>query len=141
MRGEILDHLLSAALWDTSTHYLDVFLRDQVPTSFILYSSAYVANTDTSSEPGTHWLAFYQESASSLGISDSYGMQPYVARFPLSPNLKNLEINSTPIISLHSSDCGQYCIFYLYQRSRCIAYSGMVTEHCRNKNPDIFVRM
>ena len=105
MRGEILDRLLTDALWDTPTHYLGVFPRDQVPTSFIPYPSAYVANTDPSSQPGTHLVGFYHESPTSLEFFDSSGMQPDVYRFPQSRYLKTLDINSTPIQSLHSSDC------------------------------------
>ena len=141
MHGEMLDRLLTDALWDTSTHYLGVFPRDQLPTSFIRCPSAYVANTDPSSQPGTQWVAFYHESPSSLEFFDSYSIHPSVSRFPLSPNFKILDINSTPIQSLHSSDCGQYCIFYLYQRSRGIPYYDIVSELRRNKNPDLFVRM
>ena len=140
MRGEILDRLLTDVLWDTPTDYLGVFPRDQIPTSFIRYPSAYVANTDPSSQPGTHWVAFYHESPNSLEFFDSYGMHPEVYRFHLSPYIKNLDINSNPIQSLHSSDCGQYCIFYLYQRSRGIPYTDIISELRSNNNPDLFVR-
>ena len=53
-----------------------MFPCDQLPTSFIRYPSAYVSNTDPISHPGTHWVAFYHESPSSLEFFDSYGLHP-----------------------------------------------------------------
>ena len=103
--------------------------RDQLRTFFIRYASAYVAITDAGSQPGTHWLAFYHESHTSPEFFDSYGMHPNVYRLPQSPYPKTLDINSTPIQSLHSSDCGQYCIIYLNQNSRGIPYTDLVSEH------------
>ena len=67
-------------------------------------------------------------------------MHPDVYRFPQSPYLKTLDINSTLIQSLLSSDCRQYCIFYLYQRSRGIPYTDIISELRHNKKPDLFVR-
>ena len=139
MRGEILDRLLSDVLWETTSHYLGVFSRDHIPTSFIPYPSAYVANTDSRFQPGTHWVAFYHESPNALEFFDAYGMHPEVSRFDLSPYIKNLDINSTSIKSLHSPDCGQYCIFYLYQGSHGIPYTEINSELRSNNNPDLFV--
>ena len=59
MRGEAIDKILIDILWGTPTTYLGVFSRDQLPHSFTLYPTAYVANTDPSSLAGEHWVAFY----------------------------------------------------------------------------------
>ena len=139
MRGEILDLLLSNAFWETPTQYLAVSPREQVPTSFFPYPSGFVAKPDPSSQRGTHWMAFYQESPSYLEFFDSYAMHPEVYRFPQSPYLKTLDINSTHIQSLHSSDCGQYCIYYLYQCSSGIHYDDIISEVTRNMNHDLFM--
>ena len=67
-------------------------------------------------------------------------MHPEVYRFPLSPYIKSVDINSAPIQSLPSSDCGQYCIFYRYLRSPGIPYTDIISELRSNSNPDLFVR-
>ena len=36
-----------------------VFAADELPKTFDTFSCGLVANTDPSTEPGTHWVAFY----------------------------------------------------------------------------------
>ena len=87
MRGEAIDKILIDILWGTPTTYLGIayLSRDEVPHSFNRYPSASVANTDPSSLPGQHWVAFYLLSPSHLEFFDSYGCHPDDYHFPTQP--------------------------------------------------------
>ena len=140
MRGEAIDKILIDILWGTPTSYLGVFSRDQQPHSFTRCPSAYVANTDPSSLPGKHWVAFYHLSPSHLEFFDSYGCNPDDYHFPIPPTITKIDINSHQIQSDNSSDCGQYCIFYLYQRTHDIPLPEIIKVLRMTSNPDLFVR-
>ena len=140
MRGEAIDKILTDILWGTPAHYLGVFSRDELPHSFTRYPSAYVANTDPSSLPGQHWVAFYHLSPTHLEFFDSYGCPPDDYHFPIPPTITQIDINSNQIQSNNSSDCGQYCIFYLYQRAHDIPLSEIIKALRTTSNPDLFVR-
>ena len=82
MRGDAIHKILTDILWGTPANYLAVFSRDNLPdstsnsqlaTNSTLYPSAYLANTDPSSLPGKHWVAFYYLSPTQLEFFDSYG--------------------------------------------------------------------
>ena len=49
-----------------------VFAADEVP-KIITSPCGFVANTDPSTEPGTHWVAFYFPSREKGEFFDSYG--------------------------------------------------------------------
>lgn len=110
-------------------HFLGVFPRDRLP-SIHSYPSCYVANTDDSSKPGTHWVAFYFENIYNKEFFDSYGFTPSVYGFNISANIRN----PIQLQSLTSTVCGQYCIFYLIQRSSGFPMYNLITCFSRT-NP------
>ena len=140
MRGEAIDKILIDVLWGTPTTYLGVFSRDQLPHSFTRYSSPYGANTDARSLPAQHWVAFYHLSPSHLEFFDSYGCHPDDYHFPIPPTITLIHINSHQIQSDNSSDCGQYSIFYLYQRAHDIPMPEIFKAPRTSINPALFVR-
>ena len=141
MIGASIDSLLISALWGTHIKYLGVFAIDQIPITLTHYPCAYVANTDPISKPGQHWTAFYHLSPTELEFFDSYGSPPHEYEFPVPPNLTSLLYNSYPLQSPHSTVCGQYCIFYLIQRSLHVPFVDIVNALRRCSNPDLYVRM
>ena len=50
-----------------------VFAADEVPQIIDTFPYGFVANTDPSTEPGTHWVAFYFPSRDKGEFFDSYG--------------------------------------------------------------------
>ena len=52
-----------------------VFAADELP-KVITSPCGFVANTDPSTEPGTHWVAFYFPSRDKGEFFDSYGYPP-----------------------------------------------------------------
>jgi len=137
---EILN-ILSRSLCDTHTHFLGVFALDQIPSFFSQYPCAYVANTDPSSQKGQHWVAFYHDSPTHLEFFDSYGQTPQAYNFPFPSNLSSLKYNSFPLQSFSSSVCGQYCIFFVYQRSHNCSLASIVHSLQLIRNPDLLVRL
>ena len=141
MRGETLDLVLSYALWDSPTKFLGVFSRDLIPLTCNSYPSAFVANTDPSSLPGRHWVAFYHISPTHLEFFDSYDHHTEDYKFSTSPSLSLLDYNSLHMQSIRSSDCAQYCIFFLIHRTLGILMPEIISTLRSPTNPDLFIRI
>ena len=60
----------------TKKTFCGVFPRNKLPTTIDKYPCGLVANIDPSSEPGTHWVAFYFPSERKGELFDSYGKPP-----------------------------------------------------------------
>ena len=59
----------------TNKKFCGVFASDKLPQAIETYLCGFVANTDPSHEPGTHWVAFYFASKEGE-FFDSYGYPP-----------------------------------------------------------------
>ncbi len=103
----------------TAKKFCGVFAADQLPKSLSTFPCGFVANTDPSTEPGTHWVVFHFPNHKTCEFFDSYGQQPehysesfktYLEPFEWKRNVRKLQSSWTEV-------CGHYCIFYLYQRA------------------------
>ena len=104
----------------TNKIFCGVFAADQLP-KLKTFPCGFVANTDPSTEPGMHWVAFYFPSTGKGEFFDSYGHPPEYYGFD------EIETwNTRPIQSSWSEVCGQYCIFYLYHKARGYSMSKIV---------------
>ena len=139
MNGDVIEKVLRKGLACTRTHFLGVFALDQLPTP-TQFPACFVANTDPIALPGTHWVAFYYDSPTSLEFFDSYGEPPELYDFPISPKITSLTLNSYPIQSLRTSVCGQFCVYFLFQRARSMPMARIVSSLRSLPNPDSFVR-
>lgn len=94
-----------------SKNFLGVFPRDMIPST--IENGSLIANTDSSEEKGTHWVAMYKEN-NICDFFDSYGRPPF------KNNLKGVKYNFNHIKlqSNNSQVCGQFCLYFLYYRSR-----------------------
>ena len=79
-----------------------------------------VVNTDVSTKPGSHWVAFFKNSKNDhLEFFDSYGccLDSYGLHFTRFAKSFNRCIeNVKQIQNFNSSVCGNYTIFWLYKR-------------------------
>ena len=103
----------------TKHSFLGVFASDELPTSIPHYPACFIANTDKSSEDGSHWVAFYINSPTSICFLDSYGNPPMYFEGGISRYVEyyqDLEFNPMRLQSNVTSVCGQYCIYYLYAK-------------------------
>ena len=114
----------------TKKTFRGVFAADEMPT-LDTFPCGFVANTDPSTEPGTHWVSFYFPSRDKGEFFDSYGYPPEYYGEPFqSYNVET--INSHKLQSSWSEVCGHYCIFYLYHRSRGYSMSKIVNMFSSN---------
>ena len=108
-----------------------VYAADQLPRKVTQYPSAYIANTDPASMPGTHWVAFYFINKEKSEFFDSYGNPPdfYGKNFEqfLKNNSSHWTFNHKTLQSLTSKVCGQFCLFYLLHRCRRISNSNITS--------------
>ena len=112
------------------TRFLGVFAKDQLPepTTITHFPSCLIANTDKASGKGEHWVAFWFDSPYSCEFFDSYGLSPFDYGFSFSCT----SFNSRTLQSLTSSVCGQFCIYYLYSRSRGLSLSHIINSFFSN---------
>jgi hypothetical protein len=123
-----------------NVHWLGVFARDKVPqiANIKEYPCTFIANTDTSNQPGMHWVAFFLDSPYHVEFFDSYGFPSFVYGF-------TYPVHSYSPLCLQSDKsnvCGHYCIFYVISRSLCRSLTCILSHFSLkdSKRNDIEVR-
>jgi hypothetical protein len=103
----------------TSKKFCGVLPSDKLPQTIDRYPCGFVANTDPSSEPGTHWVAFHFPWEEKGEFLDSYGHARQYYRKSFGDFLKSRawDFNRHKLQSAWSDVCGQYCLFYLSHRA------------------------
>lgn len=109
----------------TKVHFTGVFAADRLPRCTLPRPSICVANSDASSQGGTHWLAFYipDDREHTAEYFDSFGLKPinkFFTRF-LTRHSRLCVYNNRVLQSLNSASCGKFvCLYLLY---RCMGFS------------------
>lgn len=115
-------------------HFTGVFASDKLP-KITHYPISCVINTDPSSLPGQHWIAFYIDNKKMCSFFDSYGKKP--SFYGIDQYLKyfsnNIEFNNSQLQGLDSSSCGYYCIYFVILKSRGLTLEN-ITSVFSNKN-------
>ena len=75
----------------TRKMFFGVFPSDKLPRTLEKYPCGFVANTDPSGKPGTHWVSFYFPSEEEGELFDSYGHPPSFYRDSFGDFLNNCE--------------------------------------------------
>jgi hypothetical protein len=117
---QLQDHLHSCPL--TRRGCVGVYAADRLPRRIKKFPAFIIANTDKSSDPGMHWVAFYFPTKNSRGeFFDSYGRPPgyYSPHFLhfLKRNCKTWVTNKKVVQAAYSMACGPHCLFYLKLRA------------------------
>ena len=88
------------------------------------FPSAYIFNLDPSYKPGSHWVAVYIDRKGRPEYFDSFGRPPprEIKDF-LNTCAESWKYNHVPIQEFYSATCGQFVVFYIYQRC-----SGLTLE-------------
>lgn len=100
--------------------YLGTFAIDTIPYFEVRPGRWCVVNTHPLAKMGEHWVALFYDKKGGAEYFCSYGRPPK-ARFMkilkkiFPPNYKR---NLIQLQSPNTTVCGQYCIYYLYYRSR-----------------------
>ena len=95
-------------------HFRGVFASNTLPLKPSANSS-YICNLDPIQEPGSHWVAFFVPPRGPIEYFDSYGLElpPIFHHFVGSSDyITNTCFLQDPL----SAVCGQYCIYYVWQR-------------------------
>ena len=109
----------------TRLHFAGTFAADRLPRCVLPRPSICVANSDISSQPGTHWLGFYipDDAEHTIEYFDSYGFKPtnkFFTRF-LGRHSQLCVYNQKILQNLNSTSCGHFVrLFLLY---RCMGFS------------------
>lgn len=92
-----------------------VYASDMLPKVEFSLLRAFIVNTQTSSEPGEHWVAMYIDAKRTGEFFDSYGLPPVTQKHRdfLDLHCKRWSYNKVPLQSLESSLCGHYCCLYV----------------------------
>ena len=96
-------------------HFMGVFAIDILPDMLPAKPCSYICNLDASVSPGSHWVAFYFPKRGMAEYFDSYGLPPSeecLAFLRSSSYCSNDRFIQSPL----SAVCGQYCLYYLWQR-------------------------
>ena len=99
----------------TNGNFQGVFASDMLPQKTRKRNSSYICNLDPSHMPGSHWICIYFPPKGPPEYFDSFGFPP---RKPFKRILgKSYRFNPYFIQYPLSTTCGQYCIYFLWQRS------------------------
>jgi hypothetical protein len=116
---------------------MGVFSCDTLPK----YGATFIANTDPSTRPGTHWIACFVDERGRGEYFDSFGRKPDgpFASW-LNKNTTGYIFNTEVLQSYTSAVCGFYCLYYLILRCRGMSLNNIVNQFTRNKySNDLYV--
>ncbi len=115
MNGRQICEILQTRLGD---EFQGVYACDMVSRMNIDTPGCFVANTQSSSEKGEHWVAFYVDKDDKADYFDTTGSEPtnqyflhYLAK------CREWDYNKRQVQGV-ATTCGQYCIFFLLMRSK-----------------------
>ena len=102
----------------TRRYFIGCYAADKLPENYNVYPYCFVANMDCSGWTGSHWIAIFVKSGTSVEYYDSLGHWP-----PLSPYIiaflrkfRSIESNSEQLQSENSKSCGKHVIYFLHKR-------------------------
>lgn len=104
-----------------------IFAADTLPTRNTKRPSGYICNLDPSYKSGSHWVCFYFPSKGLPEYFDSFGFPPLQSQFDQFLGRK-FKFNKRFIQYPLSAVCGQYCIYYLWKRSKCISMETLLAD-------------
>ena len=124
------DEITSALQSNGVTRHIfnGVCAADEVPIAFSVLPASCVVNTDTSDEPGQHWIALFQAKASVLEYFNWYGNDPAYHKLELHPLIaSNRLVKQDYLIQSDlTTVCGQYAMFFVYNRCIGKSYSDIL---------------
>ena len=123
-------HQISTILsldFKTKSQFRGVFAMDKLPTR---KKGCYVINTDDHDEPGSHWVAVFDD-GENVEYMDSYGHPPLDARC-LNFLGDTFSFNTVRLQQQYSNACGFYCVYFLLHRSRTLTANYIISMLARS---------
>ena len=105
-----------------------VYSSDCLPKKAPWGKRIFIANTDPSSQPGRHWVAFYFGKDGVCNYFDSYGLPPLRAEFVsfMERNADSWVNNERRVQNPYSTLCGEYCLFFAAHMCRGLKMSQIL---------------
>ena len=100
-----------------------------------VFPSAYVINSDPSSEPGEHWIAVYFDKCGRREYFDSYGLSPAfvgLESYMDTYSLAGWIYNCKTLQALFSNVCGHYYVYYILFCCRGVPLNAIVSDFTSN---------
>ncbi len=123
-------------------YFCGVLSIDQLPIRKIKRPCSLIINNQDSSLPGEHWFAIHLPKFGKIEYFDSYGIQPINRQVYdlIQMNGNKFFYNSKEIQSANSENCGKFCVFYIYLRSRNYSMKQIQKFFISDKNTnDLFI--
>ena len=113
MNTQTIDCILKSTFPD-ATIFLGVYPSDLFPYIRPNKPFCFVANTDPSNMPGSHWVAYVRASYTNpIEFFDSYGLPESFYELPLHANVKSFKSLQSPFSRVY----GHYCSMYIFASS------------------------
>ena len=119
-----------------------VFAINTIPKKLLKVKHFIVCNTDTDTGPGKHWFCILRSSRNTIECFDSLGITNEKKTFLFNlfkakPFIREIKINVDRIQSLTSETCGEFVIFFLFERlhNQDMSYDELINE-CFSTNID-----
>ena len=129
----------------TSRTFKGVYALDEIEhIKQRCFPSAYVFNLDPSYKPAVHWVAVYIDRRGLVEYFDSFGRPPLreIKDF-FYTYAESWNYNHVPVQELYSMTCGQFVVFYVYQRCSGLTLESIIEKyfkpHAKITN-DVLVR-
>ena len=117
----------------SKTIFKKVYALDQLEKPTFL--SAYIINSDPSSEPGEHWVVVYFDKCGREEYFDSYGLPPTLVgleSYMDAYSLLGLIYNRKTLQAYFSSFCGHYCVYLILFCCRGVSLHVIVSDFTSN---------
>ena len=115
----------------TSRNFKGIYVLDEIKhIQQISFPSAYFFNLDPSYKPGVHWIAVYIGRKGRPEYFDSFGRPPprEIKDF-LCTYVESWNYNDVPVQELYSTTCGQFVVFYIYQRCSGLTLKSILRKY------------
>ena len=101
----------------------------------ISYPSSFIINLDPSYKPSSHWVAVYFDKNGVTEYFDSFACYPphEVVHF-LCSHAKGWQCNHMQVQELYTMTCGQFVVFYTYEKSPGLTLEVILREYFSTHN-------
>ena len=129
----------------TKLSFKGVYAIDEIKSiKTVSYPSSFVINLDLSYKPGSHWVAVYFDKNGVGKYFDSLAGYPLhkVVHF-LRSHAKEWQYNHMQLKELYTMTCGQFVVFYIYQKSQGLTLEVILSKYFSTHNKlrnDLLVR-
>ena len=137
--------MISSQSYPLKVLMLPVYAIDEMKLiKTVSYPSCFVINLDSSYKPDSHWVAVYFDRN---GVGEYFDL---LARYPpyefdhfLRSHAERWQYNHMQMQELYTTTCGQFVVFYIYQKSRGLTLEVILCKYFSTNNKlknDLLVR-